>query len=98
LVIAATRAPSATAVTSFSDADFEFSGFDVVDTARRISVILNCGGFPEVFSVSELSSESGLLTSYERAFEIRDTLRRLNPDGEHSDYDVWAIWSSIQTA
>ena len=98
LVVAAARDPSSADVASFSRPDFEFAGFDVVDTHCCASAILDCGGFPEVFSVSELSADTGLITSRERAFEIRDTLRRLYPDGDHTDCYVWAIWTYTGTA
>jgi hypothetical protein len=36
--------------------------------------------------------ESGLIKSRERAFRIRDTLRRCFPDRDEAKCHVWAIW------
>lgn len=72
---------------------FEFLGFDLVDVDGDVSALLNCGGFPDVFNGSELSSD-GLLRSRRRAFEVRDALRKSHPDERHADCDVWAIYRS----
>ena len=68
---------------------FEFLGYDLVDTLGSASALTNCGGFPEVFSNSELSSK-GLLLSHERAAQVQSELRRTGLD--HSDCHLWAIF------
>ena len=92
VVVAVARDPSPADVSDFPHPDFELAGFDVVDTQFIASALLNGGRFPGVFKVSELSLESGLIKSRERAFRIRDILheRYLNRDKIKSH--VWAIW------
>jgi len=92
VVVAVARDPSAADVSGFSHPDFEFAGFDVVDIQFVASALFNSSHFPRVFDVSELSPESGLIMSRERAFEIRDTLRRRYPDRDEVKCYVWAIW------
>ena len=92
VVVAVARNPSATDVSGFSHPDFEFAGFDVVDVQFVTSALFNSNRFPGLFDVSELSPESGLITSRERAFEIRDTLRQRYPDRDEARCYVWAIW------
>jgi hypothetical protein len=92
VVVAVARDPSVADISGFSHPDFEFAGFDVVDTQFVTSALFNSSHFPGVFDVSELSSESGLIMSRERAFEIRDTLRQRHPDRDEAKCYVWAIW------
>ncbi|MGA3284013.1 MAG: hypothetical protein ABSD57_06110 [Verrucomicrobiota bacterium] len=92
VVVAVTREPSADDVSGFSDPNFEFAGFDVVDTQFLASALLSSSRFPGVCDVSELSDESGLILSRERAFEIRDALRQRHPNQEKAKCFVWAIW------
>jgi hypothetical protein len=72
---------------------FEFLGYDVVDVHGEVSALTNCGGFPDVFSNSELSRK-GLLTSFSRAREVQAELRRRYPDEPHADCHLWAIFRS----
>ena len=92
VVVAIARDPSPADLSDFPHPDFELAGFDVVDTQFIASALLNGGLFPGVFKVSELSLESGLIKSRERAFRIRDTLRRCFPDRDEAECHVWAIW------
>lgn len=70
-------------------ANFRFLGYDLVDIRDGASVLSNCGGFPEIFSGSELS-EHGLLTSHARALRVRVDLReRRSPD---TDCHCWAVF------
>jgi hypothetical protein len=92
VVVAVARDPSAEDVSGFPHPDFEFAGFDVVDVQFVASALFNSSHFPGVFDVSELSPESGLVMSRERAFEIRDTLRQRHPDRDEARCYVWAIW------
>ena len=95
VVVAVIREPSAADVGDFSDPNFEFAGFDVVDTQLLASALLSSGRFPEVYKVSELSEESGLIRLRKRAFDIRDRLRKCYPDCEKAKCHVWAIWRYI---
>jgi hypothetical protein len=70
---------------------FEFVGYDLVDIEATASALNNCGGFPDVFSNSELS-EKGLLRSHERAREVQAELRRQNPHEIHANCHLWAIF------
>lgn len=73
---------------------FEFLGYDLVYVDGDASALTNCGGFPDVFANSELSSK-GLLRSHARAIEIQDTLRTKYPDERHADCHVWAISRAV---
>jgi hypothetical protein len=90
-VIAVARDPSAEEVEGFPHPEFEFAGFDVVDTGFSTSALLN-NRFPDVVNSSKLSAESGLIRSRELAFQIRDNLRRRYPAREDAKCCVWAIW------
>ena len=92
VVVAVARDPSVADISGFSHPDFEFAGFDVVDIQFVNSALFNSSRFPGLFDVSELSPESGLIMSRERAFEIRDTLRQHYPDRDEARCYVWAIW------
>ena len=91
-VLAVIREPSAAEVENFSHPDFEFAGFDLMDTRMVASALLGSDRFPEMFDVNELSPDSGLLRSHARAGEIRDDLRRRYPDRANAQCDVWALW------
>ena len=92
VVVAIARDPSPADVSDFPHPDFEFAGFDIVDAQFTASALLNGCNFPEAFDVSELSSESGLIASRERAFKIRDVLHRRYPNRDKKKSHVWAIW------
>ena len=77
-----------------SSLNFEILGYDLVDVQASASALTNCGGFPEVFENSELSSK-GLLTSHSRALEIQSELRRKFPEERHADCHVWAILRAV---
>jgi hypothetical protein len=70
---------------------FDFVGYDLVEAQTRVSALTNCGGFPEVFSNSELS-HCGLLTDFARASEVKGGLRAQFPGEPHADCDLWAIY------
>ena len=71
--------------------NFEFMGYDLVETDGGVSALTNCGGFPDVFSNSELS-EVGLLKSQGRAREVQANLRTRHPEDPHSHCHLWAIF------
>jgi hypothetical protein len=72
---------------------FEFVGYDLTDVETSTSALTNCGGFPDVFSNSELS-QKGLLGSHERARQVQAGLRRLYPNEPHANCHLWAIFRS----
>jgi len=70
---------------------FEFVGYDLVDVQSTASALTNCGGFPDVFSNSELS-EKGLLKSQERSRQVQAELHRRYPQEVHAHCHAWAIF------
>jgi hypothetical protein len=71
---------------------FTFLGYDLLDQDVSTSALTNCGGFPEAFENSELSSV-GLIPDFDRAVEIQGTLRsKYYPPEHHADCDLWAIF------
>lgn len=96
-LLAVVANPAPEQMTQIHPASFEFAGYDMVDMEMGVSSILNCGGYPEVFSVDELSSETGLLQNYARGCEIRDTLRERYPNDDHAQCRLWAIWRWVET-
>jgi hypothetical protein len=97
VVVAVARNPSADEVANFPHPDFEFAGFDIVDAQFTASALLNGCNFPEAFDVSELSSESGLIKSRQRAFRIRDVMHKRYPNRDKIPSHVWALWRYIGT-
>ena len=91
-IVAVCREPSAEDVSGFAHPEFEFAGFDVVDTQLVASALLGNNRFPGMFEVSELSGESGLIPTRERAVQIRDKLRRRYPNNDRANCHVWAMW------
>jgi hypothetical protein len=79
-----------------SVANFQFLGYDLVETGSAdTSALSNCGGYPDVFSNSELS-ELGLLTTFDRAREVQKTLRASHPEEPHANCDLWAIFRVVE--
>jgi len=76
---------------------FEFAGYDLVDVEHSASALTNCGGFPDVFSNTEISA-AGLLTNFERAVEIQKSLRQRHPEERHAECHLWAIFRERTTA
>lgn len=71
--------------------EFEFVGYDLADIEGSTSALTNCGGFPEIFSNSELS-EKGLIRSFERAKHVQQELRQRYPEEPHANCHLWAIF------
>lgn len=74
--------------------DFEFLGYDLVDKEGGVSVLTNCGGFPDVFGNSELSSK-GLLSSHARALQVQSELPKKHLEEPHAYCHVWAIFRVV---
>lgn len=70
---------------------FDFVGYDLVEAQTGVSALSNCGGFPEVFANSELS-RFGLLTSFDRASQVRAELRSRYPEEPHANCDLWTLF------
>lgn len=71
--------------------DFEFLGFDLLDQEYTHSALSNCGGFDETFLPSELN-ELGLISDFEKVYNIRRRLAENNPNEHRADTNVIAIW------
>jgi len=70
---------------------FQFCGYDIMDSDDSISVLLNCGSFPDIFSPSDTNA-FGLLDKLDDANRIADNIRASNPDEHHcQDCRVWGI-------
>jgi len=89
------RNPPAPPTLQESSPHFELLGYDLVDVQASASALTNCGGFPDVFENSELSSK-GLLTSCSRALEVQSELRRKHRGEPHADCHVWAIFRAVE--
>ena len=97
VLVAVARDPSTEEVRDFSSIGFEFAGFDVVDAQFTASSLFN-RHFSSLNDFSKLSPESGLIRSRERAFRLRDAVRRRYPDREEARCHVWAIWQFTGSA
>lgn len=79
------------------DDRFQFMGYDLVDRMSGPSALSNCGGFPEIFQPTDLSSD-GLLLSFQEALRIQSELRRLYPHETHADCNIWGIWLMLEAS
>lgn len=71
--------------------DFEFCGYDILDSHDSISVLTNCGGFPAIFTAPEVN-RYGLLDDLVRAQVIAAAIRDAEPDDHHCcDCRVWSL-------
>lgn len=71
--------------------DFEFIGYDLIETDGDISALVNCGGFDETFKPKELNFY-GLISDYNRAKEIQIELPKNNPKEHHADCHLFEVW------
>jgi hypothetical protein len=76
---------------------FEFKGYDLIDVGGGTSALTNCGGFPNAFDNSELSS-LGLLPTLDRAREVQESLLREYPDEPHAECNVWALFRHVEAS
>jgi hypothetical protein len=77
-----------------SFANFKFLGYDLVDRECSVSALTNCGGFPDVFANSELST-FGLLPNFERAAEVQKMLHAQHPEEHHANCHAWALFRLV---
>lgn len=62
------------------------------------STLRNCGQIPEAFDPSVVN-EFGLISDFNLAAEIRDRLRRLEPDDPHlGGCEVWAVARAVTSS
>ena len=87
------RNPATEPVAPTTPVNFAFLGYDLVDVQGSASALTNCGGFPDVFDNSELST-FGLISTHSRATQIQMGLRDLHPREPHADCHLWAIFRS----
>jgi hypothetical protein len=90
-ILALMREPNETDVLSFQDPGFVFEGFDLIDESTRISALTNCGGFDLAFQGSDLT-EHGLIWEFEKAYRVKELLKKNYPQEPHADCVVWALW------
>lgn len=74
--------------------NFSFIGYDLLDKQYYISALTNCGGFDETFLPTELN-QFGLIEDYSKAYEIKSKLLENNPEEEHANTNVIAIWRHL---
>lgn len=73
--------------------NFIFCGYDLADE-YEISALTNCGGFDETFTYQNLNS-FGLISDFAIAQKIKIELSDNNPDEEHANCLIFAIWRRI---
>ncbi len=62
-----------------------------MDSYLGNSTLINCGPIAEAFRPSEVN-QFGLIDDREKAFAIRDTMRKLQPDDPHlGSCEVWLL-------
>ena len=87
-ILELTQSPDSNVVPTES---FHFCGYDIMDSDDSISVLLNCGSFPDIFSPGD-TSVFGLLDKLDEANRIAHDIRTANPDEHHcQDCRVWGI-------
>jgi len=72
---------------------FEFCGFDLAEEFE-ISALTNCGGFDETFTYKDLNM-LGLIPDFLSAKRIQTDLAINNPNEEHADCLLFAVWRKI---
>lgn len=91
MILALVRSPTEECSKILNDERFVFKGYDLMDKDHCNSALVNCGGFPDIFSNGELS-EVGLIPNLSRAKEIERLLREKYPEERHADCNIWALW------
>lgn len=73
--------------------NFSFCGYDLAEEFE-ISALTNCGGFDETFTYKDLNA-FGLLPDFATAQKMQMDLEKNNPEEEHADCLLFAIWRRI---
>ena len=71
--------------------EFDFIGYDLIETDGDISALTNCGGFDESFLPIDLN-KFGLVTEWKKAKKIQKDLKANNPDEHHADCYLYEVW------
>ena len=71
--------------------EFEFIGYDLIETEGDISALTNCGGFDESFLPMDLN-EYGLISDWDQAKKIQNDLLVNNPGEHHADCYLYEVW------
>ncbi len=71
--------------------EYDFIGYDLIETHGDISALTNCGGFDESFLPHDLNS-FGLVTDWARAKQIQTDLLTNNPNEDHADCYLYEVW------
>jgi hypothetical protein len=70
---------------------FEFIGYDLLDKCYDVSALTNCGGFDETFQTKD-QNKCGLINHFQKAVEIKEKLKKNNPDEPHADCYLFAVF------
>lgn len=74
--------------------DFEFIGYDLLDTWSSISSLTNCDGFILSYTPDDIN-QYALLKDFEKAYDIRKRLLEDNKGHEHEDTQVIGVWRRV---
>lgn len=80
---------------SMSIDGFEFCGYDILDSGNSYSVLVNCGGFPSIYTADDLN-QLGLVDDLDRVTKIAETIRDQYPDDDHCS-DCYVVGISRYT-
>jgi hypothetical protein len=87
--------PSAPTV---AQSGFEFCGYDILDSYDSVSVLTNCGGFPDIYEPGEVN-RYGLIDGFERCSQIAAAIRDANPYQQHCfDCRIWSLCRYVDPA
>jgi hypothetical protein len=90
-LLAALEEPEAASLAGVDHERFEFLGFDLIEPQAGLSVLTNCGGFPQAFTTRDLS-RAGLIPDFEGAQAVRRRLGAAYPNDPHARCRLWALW------
>jgi hypothetical protein len=71
--------------------DFDFIGYDLIETEGEISALANCEGFEDTVDPKE-QNKYGLISDYEKAIAIQIALSKNHPHEHHAECDLYEIW------
>ena len=71
--------------------DFDFIGYDLIETDGDVSALTNCGGFDESFLPSDLNT-FGLIHKWAKAKKVKEDLKANNPEEHHADCHLYEVW------
>jgi hypothetical protein len=89
-LLAVVKEPNETKAVQLEN-DFDFMGYDLIETTGDISALTNCGGFDETF-LPEALNEYGLISNFNSAVDIQKNLKINNPMEAHADCDLFEVW------